>query len=230
MRNYILYLAFILCTTCVTYAQKVEILLKNGSRKSEQIKANSETQLFVNSGAIYYNEIESVKFDSDAPNDKRLQERLSSAGVKIYIREHQIIIDAGYINDTPQKGDKKIILICSDSLETLYKRIGQHLALMGYAIENASKDFLTIKTALRQTSKLNYSYFLNIIVTNHNINITAQWKLNNSILAGTRESGFVDWQFTNDKEGSFSMTVNSIIYNDLTKNFSDFDKLRINYE
>jgi len=229
MRTFIL-LAVILCMTGVAYAQKVEIRLKNGSIKNEQIKANSEAQLFLGSGAIYYTEIESVKFDSDIPNDKSLLERLNNAGVKVYIREHQKMIDTGYINKPPQKGDKKMILICSDSLENLYKRIGQHLALKGYAIENANKDFLTIKTALRQTSKLNYSYFLNIVVTNHNVNITAQWKLNNSVLAGTRESGFFDWEFTNDKQGTFSMTVNSIIYNDLVKNFSDFDQLLIDYE
>lgn len=175
-------------------------------------------------------DIESVKFDLKNPNDRRLREKLSIAGVKIFIQDVRQLIDIKNINDEPRKGDKKIILICPDSSDVLYKRIEQYLSSKGYAIEQANRDFLTIKTALRATSKLNYNYFLNVLVMNSNVIITAQWKLNNSILAGTRESGFSDWKFVGDSEGAFSMTENSIIYNDIIRNLEGFERLKINYE
>jgi hypothetical protein len=231
MNKYLFCLIFFLGITVYTYGQVVEIVLKDGVKRTERIKASSNSQLFVSGEAIDYSDIESVKFDSEAPSDRRLREKLSIAGVKIFIRDQRLLIDIDHINDEPEKGDKKIILICSDSSDDLlYKRIGQHLSSKGYAIENASRDFLTIKTALRATSKLNYSYFLNVLIVDKKVTITAQWKLNNSILAGTRESGFVDWKFTGDSEGTFSMTVNSIVYNDIIGNLSGFDRLKINYE
>lgn len=210
----------------VSYSQQAEIILKSGKNLSEEIIANSETQLYGKKQTMNYSDIESITFISEKSIDKKLLDRLNSKRIKIFISNGSQI----QAFSQPRKGDKTIILVCSDSLDALYKRIGQHLSLKGYAIENSSKDFLTIKTALRETSKLNYSYFLNVVVINKTVNITAQWKLNNSILAGTRESGFIDWEFTSDKEGTFSMTVNSILYNDLIRNLSDFEKLATEYK
>jgi len=68
----------------VTNGQKVEILLKDGTKRSEEIKANSGTQLFMKGGTINYVDIEYVKFDSDKPGDKGLQ-RLSAAGGQNYV-------------------------------------------------------------------------------------------------------------------------------------------------
>jgi hypothetical protein len=224
-------LTIILFFTCLTIAnaQKVEILLKDGTKRGAQVRTSSETELFIKEGSINYSDIESVRFYSDTPGDRGLKERLSRAGVKISMLEHSIVSDDGYLNDQPKKGDKKIILTCSDSLEVLYKRIGQHLSLKCYAIENANKDFLTIKTAVRETSKYSVSYFLNVLVMKNEINITAQLELNDNPLTDTHESGFSDWEYTHEKKGIF-ITPNSILYNDLIKNFSDFEKLTIRYE
>jgi hypothetical protein len=230
MKFFRLSVILVLASVTIGNCQKVEILLRDGTKLSEEIRANSETQVFLKGRTLNYSDILSIRFDSDTPSDKKLQQRLAIAGVKIFIREHEQIIDVGYVNDSPQKGDKKIILFCIDSLEILYKRIGQHLALKGYGIEDANKDFLTFKTALRETSKLNFSYVLNVIVIEHTVNITAQLKLNNSFLAGTQESGLMDWEYTHEKEGTFAMTASSVLYNDLIRNLSDFRRLNIQYE
>lgn len=211
-------------------AQQVDIVLKDGAKISQEIKGHSETQLFLDNKTINYSEIESLKFDSEESINKSLRDRLASTEIKVYIKKIVQHVNNGYLNNKPEKGDKKIILVCSDSLEVLYKRIGQYLSVKGYAIENSNKDFLTIKTALRATSKLNYNYILNIVVINNTINISAQWKLNSSLLAGTQESGFFDWEYTSDKEGTFTMTVNSVLFNDLIRNLSDFERLQIRYE
>jgi hypothetical protein len=93
----------LLGSVTLSNGQKVEILLKDGTKRSEEIKANSATQLFVKGGTINYADIESVKFDSDKPGDKRVQERLSLAGVKVFVLEHLISTDEVDINDHPQK-------------------------------------------------------------------------------------------------------------------------------
>jgi hypothetical protein len=225
-------LSLLIVVSCVTptLGQKIEILLKDGSSRIESIKASSEKQLFIASGTLDYSQIESIKFDSENPSNKRLHEKLATAGVKVFVHDRMLIFDIDSINDEPSKGDKKIILVCSDSLETLYKGIGRHLSIRGYAIENSSGEFLTIKTALRATSKLNYNYFLNVIVVGNRVIITAHWRLNSNPLVRTQESGFFDWEFTNERIGTFTMTVNSIIYNDLMTSLADFKKRRIEFE
>lgn len=213
-----------------SFAQEIEILLNDSSRIREVVKANSETHLYLKDQSIKYSDIRSVTFNSIDKANNGLQEKLAAAGVQIIENGKVKRIDTRYGRSQPQKGDKKVIIVCADSMDILYKRFGRHLALKGYAIDSSNKDFLTIKTALRPTSKWNVSYFLSAVIENRTVIITAQWKVNNSNLAGTRESGFVDWEFQNDKTSGMSVTVNSVLYTDLMNNLSDFDKVSIKYK
>lgn len=112
-------------------------------------------------------------------------------------------------------GNKKIILTCKDSSNDLYKRIGSYLAGSGYSIENSNSDFLTIKTAPKRTSKWNFVYALNIVVVNHLVKITTQWKINSPV-----DPSFHEWEFTNAKMGN----APGIIYNDILTSLTEFDR------
>jgi hypothetical protein len=87
MKKTTLSIVLILFHFSLVLGQKVEVSSKDGSKKSTDIKGSSDTQLFTTSGTLNYTDIESVKFDSENPNDKKLIEKLSIAGVKIFIRE-----------------------------------------------------------------------------------------------------------------------------------------------
>lgn len=54
--------------------------------------------------------------------------------------------------ELPFKGANRIVFVCTDSTEDLYKRLGRHLIFKGYVIET-DKDFLNIKTKDRAMSK-----------------------------------------------------------------------------
>ncbi len=230
MIRHLLSITLILGIVIAGKCQKVELVFKDGAKGIKEVIAYSKTEVYFKGATINYSTIESIRFDSDRLRDKGLQEQLSIAGVKVFIHEQQKIIDVDRINEEPRRGNKNIILVCSDSLDLLYRRIGRHLAMKGYGIENSSKDFLTIKTTLRNTSRMNYSYSLNVLVIDKKVVFSAQWKLNNGVLVNTRESGLFDWEYTNDKKGTFEMTINSALYNDLMENLSDFERIRMEYK
>lgn len=208
--------------------QKVEVTLKDKRTFTAEVKAFSYDQLyFTDDSKVFYNQVSVVNFVTFSSGDDRLIKKLV---------ENKVVFTGSVpdsyknYNETPHPGDKKIILVCSDSLDNLYKRLGKHIAMKGYAIESSSRDFLTIKTALRPTSRWNISYFLSVVIETNSAIITAEWKVNNSTLAGTRETGLIDWEFTNDKKSGLSMTAQSIIYNDILDVFSDFDKVKVKYQ
>lgn len=229
MRTFFLLFFIVLAFQSSSYAQRVELTLKNGEKKRTEITANSDQQLYLIRGTINYSEIDSVRFYSEESSDKKIKERLISKGIKIAVGGVQQTLETEQFDDKPRTGDKNIILICKDSADVLFKRIGQYLALKGYAIENANKDLLTIKTALRETSRLNYVYYLNAVVVDNKLNITAHWQVTRSNLAYDRKSGYFDWEYTTSK-ATFEKRVSLVLYNDVMKNLEDFERLRVEYK
>lgn len=117
----------------------------------------------------------------------------------------------------PFKGAKKIVMVCEDSGHDLYKRVGSYLGSQGYSIENANADFLTFNTGLRGTSRFNFSYMINVVILDNSVTLTMKWKVNNGILANTRETGLYDWSYSPGNGNA-----RGIVYNDVNAAFKSF--------
>jgi hypothetical protein len=125
----------------------------------------------------------------------------------------------------PFQGAKQIIFSCEDSDTDLYRRIGQYLASAGFAIESSSADFLTIKTASRETSKWNYQYYLSCAVYGNKVTINVKWKLGASFITGTEATEFYDWEYAKAKGN-----VQNVIYRDVMEYMKDFGRIEVTYK
>lgn len=125
----------------------------------------------------------------------------------------------------PFKGAKTIIIECKDSTEVLYKKLGQLLTSNGYAIDHADKDFLSITTKPRETSKFAYNYVIKAGVTGNKIFLRMAWASGVGHLVGLSDNQYFDWEYSKGKNN-----VNGIIHNDLMAIVQQFDHVSLKYK
>lgn len=228
MRILILTAVFAFGITLSGLAQDVRVVLKSGETKTEELQAFSGTKLFLKNGPLEISSLESIAFASEDAINKNLKNHLIQAGVKIVFSDDLIKPEALAKSDYPKQDDHIIVLTCQDSASALFKRIGKHLLLKGYAIDYSSNELRVIKTGFRATSRLRYNYYLNIVVVSNQVIITSQWKITRGNLACWRRSGIFDWHFCY-KKMNFKHRVGQVLHADVMKKLEDFDRIRIDY-
>lgn len=210
------------------FSQNVRLVLKSGETKTDQIQAFSGTTLFLKNSSVKFDSLESIYFTSEEALARTLSRYLDQARVKINFSEDIGEPLSRTENGYPKEGDQVIILTCQDSATALFKRIGQHLAIKGYAIEYSSSDLLTIKTGFRPTSRLHYIYCLHAVVVKDQVVITPKWVITRGNFAYGRRSGIFDWQFSY-KKGNFKKRIGRVLHAEVMKNLEDFIRLRVEY-
>ncbi len=107
-----------------------------------------------------------------------------------------------------------------------FTKWGRHLAQNGYSIDKSDDNFLTMTTGPKNTSKFNYDF---IVISSVNdsgtVIIKIKWRLNSSIIAGTSETNFYDWEYASGKNN-----VQNIIYEDLMKTINSFGSYDLKFE
>ena len=126
----------------------------------------------------------------------------------------------------PFKKANTILISTNMSTNDAFTNWGRHLAQNGYSIDKSDNNFYTFTTGPKDTSKFNYDFIINSSVTDSGmVIIKLKWRLKSSILAGTSETQFYDWNFAKGKSN-----VKGIIYNDLIIIIKSFGTYVITYE
>ncbi len=116
----------------------------------------------------------------------------------------------------PEKGTKKITLLCSDNDLDLYKRIGLHMVSKGFTIENPSSDFFTFNTGPKKASRNDVSYKVNFAVSGSKVIITMLWRVD-AVIAHHPESSFQEWEYKQRVNN-----IGNVIFKDLTAALTGF--------
>ena len=123
----------------------------------------------------------------------------------------------------PFKKANTIIIKSDFSGEEAFMKWGKHLVQNGYSFSNNDKTFLTLKTEPRNTSKYNADFiFISSISDDGLITIKIKWRIKSSLLAGTDETDYYDWEYSKGKNN-----VQGIIYNDLLPTIKSFGSFEI---
>jgi hypothetical protein len=110
--------------------------------------------------------------------------------------------------------------------EELFMSWGKHLTQNGYFIENSNKDFFTIETSERNTTKFNYEYkVFSSIDENGLIQITIKWRAKANVVMQTRGSDYVDWHYAKSRNN-----VNKIIFDELYQVILSFGEYEVLFE
>lgn len=73
--------ALLLCVQ--SFAQKAFVKYRAGNSEEIQIKATSDSRLYVQGGSIHFQDLDSIAFESEKPGDAKLYENLLKAGVRV---------------------------------------------------------------------------------------------------------------------------------------------------
>lgn len=118
-----------------------------------------------------------------------------------------------------RKGMNEIVIKTDKTPEEAFKSWGRHLAQNGFGIEHSDANFLSISTKPKDTSKMNYDFFINTIIgDNGDIIVTMKWRLKSSWLAGTNATEFYDWELTSYKRDIFY-----IDFMDMAKKYGEYE-------
>lgn len=125
----------------------------------------------------------------------------------------------------PQKKDNIIIISTGLDSEEAFIKWGRHLAQSGYSIDESDKDFLVLTTKPKDTSRLNFNYIISSSVNEGGtIKITMRWQLKSSMLAGTSETGYYDWEYKNE-----GFHVAGIVYKDVMQVVNSFGDYPVSF-
>ena len=132
----------------------------------------------------------------------------------------------GQTMNEPFKKANTILIETNLPSNEIFTKWGKHLAQNGYSIDKSDNNFLTLTTGPKNTSKFNYDF---IVISSVNdsgtVIIKIKWRLNSSIIAGTSETNFYDWEYASGKNN-----VQNIIYEDLLKTINSFGSFDIKFE
>ncbi|WP_439881238.1 hypothetical protein ACSX1A_19115 [Pontibacter sp. MBLB2868] len=118
----------------------------------------------------------------------------------------------------PFKKASTIVINTGLSPEEAFVKWGRHLAQNGYAIAESNKDFYTISTDPKDTSRFNYAFVVNAVVNDAGvITLKIKWQLKSNLLVNSRETAYYDWEYATAKNN-----VQQIIYQDLLPTLSSF--------
>ena len=136
------------------------------------------------------------------------------------------LISFGQSTNAPFKKSNAILIITEMEGNETFISWGKHLSQNGFSIDKSNKDFLTLTTGPKDTSKFNYDYIINSSINDTGtIILNVKWRLKSSILAGTTETEFYDWEYANGKNN-----VQNIIYRDIFPTIDSFGEYQIQYE
>jgi hypothetical protein len=128
-------------------------------------------------------------------------------------------------SNEPFKKANTIVIQTGLPAEEAFVKWGKHLAQSGYAIAESSKDFMTLSTGTKDTSRFNYGFITHSSVDDSGtITLKIKWQLKSSMLAGTKETAFYDWEYATAKSN-----VQNIIYHDLLPAISTFGTYPVSY-
>jgi hypothetical protein len=96
----------------------------------------------------------------------------------------------------PFKKANVIVIETGLSPEEAYTKWGKYLVQNGFTIADSNKEFLTLNTGPKNTSKMNYDFVLNTsIQENGDIVVRSKWRIKASELAGRQATPFFDWKY-----------------------------------
>jgi hypothetical protein len=122
----------------------------------------------------------------------------------------------------PVKKNNTILVHTRLPAEDAYKAWGKLLAQHGYALTETNKEFLTITTGPKDTSKWNYDFVLHSsIEDNGDIVIRIKRRQKSSVIANTQASEFFDWYY----QGSAD-----IFFKDITPLISAIPNSTVSYQ
>lgn len=136
------------------------------------------------------------------------------------------LISFGQSTNEPIKKTNTILIMTEMDVNEIFVSWGKHLAQNGFSIDKSNKDFLTLTTGPKDTSKFNYDYIINSSINDiGTIILKIKWRLKSSMLAGTSETLYYDWEYSTGKNN-----VENIIYKDILATIESFGKFQIQYE
>jgi hypothetical protein len=96
----------------------------------------------------------------------------------------------------PFKKANTIVIQTGLSPEEAFQKWGRYLVQSGFTLADTNKDFLTISTGPKDTSKMNFSIRLDASISeNGDIVVKPKWQQKSSAIANTRASEFYDWRY-----------------------------------
>jgi len=128
--------------------------------------------------------------------------------------------------DEPFKKANTIIIETQMDVNDVFLKWGRHLSQNGYSIEKSNRDFYTISTGPKDTSKLNFDFVINSSISDSGtLILKLKWRLKSNLLTNTSETGFYDWEYAKSKGN-----IQNVIYRDILPIISSFGDFNIIYE
>jgi hypothetical protein len=124
-------------------------------------------------------------------------------------------------SNEPFRKANTIIIETGLSPEEAYSKWGRHLAQSGYAIGESNKEFLTLSTNPKDTSKWNYDFVLNSSIDeNGKVVVQIKRRQKSSVIANTRASEFFDWHYQGKSD---------VFFNDVYPVVASFGEYPVSY-